>query len=95
MTRENELLATELTKSQASGKAARRLAKELMRIRGPAAHVLVKARGDGLELVVCAPPAENEERLARRIFEMMKGAFASAGVDFDAGPMRHDGVSES
>lgn len=91
-----DYLTSELAAAQASGKAARRLAKEMMKIRGPAAHVLVKMTREGLRLIVCSPTDDNEERLAKRIFELMRGSFRAAGVNIGgAEDLRHEGVKES
>lgn len=68
MTKVAEALALQLAEARESGKAARRLAKAAMRSSGkPGAHVELKATPRGVRLIICAPPAENEEALGAAI----------------------------
>ena len=68
-----ENLAALYNESKASGKAARRLAKEAMRANGVVgAHVILKGSPKGLRLIICAPPAENEEALGATIARHLK-----------------------
>lgn len=82
-----------LEESKASGKAARRLAREAMRANGViGAHVVLKGGPKGLSLIICAPPAENEEALGATIARHLK---ALCG-DLNAKPTaEHVGESES
>lgn len=82
-----------LTEAKESGKAARKLAREAMRANDvEGAHVVLKASPRGLQMVVCAPPAGNEEALAKQIAQWMNRLCG----DLKAGePQGQIGVSES
>jgi len=85
-------MALLLEEAEASGKAARRLAKEAMRANGVEGACVALKYGRGrLRLIVCAPPAEREERLALEIGRWLEKIF---GVRF-TGKIEHVGVSES
>jgi hypothetical protein len=82
-----------LEEAKESGKAARRLAKHAMASNGlQGAHVSLVMKGNGLRLVICAPPSENEEALGRTIGKALE---ASLSVLRCSEPMAHTGVSES
>jgi len=85
-------MALLLEEAEASGKAARQLAKQVMRAnRVEGAVVTLKHGPRGLRLVVCAPPSEREERLALEIGRWLEKIF---GVRL-TGEIEHVGVSES
>lgn len=77
--------------AERSSKAARALAMHAMESCGvQGANIVLRASPAGIELTVCAPPHENEERLARAIIEALHGALSTIGVS----TMREVGVTE-
>jgi 16S rRNA G1207 methylase RsmC len=82
-----------LEEAKESGKAARRLAKHAMASNGvQGACVSLVMKGEGLRLVICAPPFENEQALGAAIGRALD---ASMSVLRCGEPMEDTGVKES
>lgn len=83
-----------LAEARESGKAARRLAKHAMEANGvQGAHVVLKATPRGVKLIICSPPAENEEALGAAIAKTLNGLHS--WLEVSTSDVAHTGVKES